>query len=295
LEPVLSSAVSELKRHAPFDAGIHQPEFVADIEARSKVRFRYAKLGRAFFASHLDVKEHLLRAIRLSGIPAVYSEGFTPRPRVSFSPACPTAVASEAEYFEVLCTEAVDGRAYAEKLRTLLPDGLFLTDVEAVDPRGPSLEQSIIAMTYAVTRPVTMTPEALRASVDRFLAQERIPVRVIRKGRERLLDARAQITDVAAVGDALHLTIAFAKQATLKVREAVASILGIESVDAVRIRKRNAIFREGGAETSGHSAVSLEVGEDAIDLTPLSHTKAAPKKARPRRDPAQASSIPYAE
>jgi radical SAM family uncharacterized protein len=64
------------------------------VVARSRLRFRYGKRHTAVHLSHLDVMEQILRAIRQSGLPVLYSEGHSPRPRVGFSPACPTGIES---------------------------------------------------------------------------------------------------------------------------------------------------------------------------------------------------------
>ncbi|MDQ7779636.1 MAG: TIGR03936 family radical SAM-associated protein, partial [Planctomycetota bacterium] len=50
---------------------------------------RLAKTGKLRFISHHDLMRTIERAVRRSGIPVECSEGFNPRPRISY----PTALA----------------------------------------------------------------------------------------------------------------------------------------------------------------------------------------------------------
>ena len=50
------------------------------------VRVFYKKLGRLKFISHLDMNRFMLRALRLSGLPVWYTEGFNPHPYATFAP-----------------------------------------------------------------------------------------------------------------------------------------------------------------------------------------------------------------
>ncbi len=53
---------------------------------RSRVRVRYAKLGRLVALSHLETMHSLLRAFRRAGLPMAYSQGYHPKPKISVRP-----------------------------------------------------------------------------------------------------------------------------------------------------------------------------------------------------------------
>ena len=57
-----------------------------------KVRVRFRKLGKVRFTSHRDIARVWERAIRRAELPMAYSQGFTPRPRVSFGLALSNAL-----------------------------------------------------------------------------------------------------------------------------------------------------------------------------------------------------------
>ena len=66
-----------------------------------RLRIKFSKLGKVRFVGHRDVARIMERALRRCGIPVTYSEGFSPRLRMSFGLALPTCYESEAEYLDV--------------------------------------------------------------------------------------------------------------------------------------------------------------------------------------------------
>jgi len=66
-----------------------------------KVRIRFTKQGKVRWTSHRDVARIWERALRRAGLPVAYTEGFSPRPRLSFGLALPTGYESDAEYLDV--------------------------------------------------------------------------------------------------------------------------------------------------------------------------------------------------
>ena len=67
----------------------------------SLMRFQYVIGGELRFLSHLDLVRTFERALRRAHIPVALTEGFHPKPKLSF--ACPLAVGitSQAEYGDV--------------------------------------------------------------------------------------------------------------------------------------------------------------------------------------------------
>ena len=66
-----------------------------------RVRLRFAKLGKVRFTSHRDVARIWERALRRAGVAVAYTEGFSPRPKLSFGLALSTGHESSAEYLDV--------------------------------------------------------------------------------------------------------------------------------------------------------------------------------------------------
>lgn len=160
-----------------------------------RLRVRYAKRGRLRFSSHRDFQRALERAIRRSGVPIAFSEGFTPHPKISYVGAAPTGTASEAEYLEIaLADHRAPGEVRAA-LDAALPRGL---DVLEVVPAGPgSLPERIDTSIWEIRLP-GVPAAVLTAAVEIFLAAPSVPVeRNLKQGR-RTLDARAAVLSATA-------------------------------------------------------------------------------------------------
>ena len=69
------------------------------------VRVRFAKRGKVRFISHRDVARAFERAFRIEQLPLAFTEGFSPRPKVSFGLALSVGHESDAEYLDVELTE----------------------------------------------------------------------------------------------------------------------------------------------------------------------------------------------
>jgi radical SAM-linked protein len=102
---------------------------------------KYSKEGDASFLSHREAMRSLERALRRSRLPLSFTEGYSPRPRMSFSPALPLGVAAEAEYIEVAVLEEVDGAEVKERLNQALPEGLRVREVQTLAPTMPKLSR----------------------------------------------------------------------------------------------------------------------------------------------------------
>src|SRR5437763_8543118 len=158
-----------------------------------KIRLRYAKRGKLRFASHRDVARAFERALRRSGLPVVYSQGYSAHPKVSWMGAAPTGAASEAEYVEIQLLEQLDPEAVRAKLDAALPDGLAVLEGVPAGPGG--LAERITASAWRIeVRGVT--PQQLLEAAQKLLAASEAPVERVTKDGRRVIDARAAIVSL---------------------------------------------------------------------------------------------------
>ena len=66
-----------------------------------RLRVRFAKIGKIRFIGHRDVARVTERAIRKVGLPVAYSQGYSPRMKLSFGLALPTGYESVAEFVDL--------------------------------------------------------------------------------------------------------------------------------------------------------------------------------------------------
>jgi radical SAM-linked protein len=194
------------------------------------VRFRFTKQGKVRFTSHRDVARLWERALRRAGVGVVYSEGFSPRPRVAFGLALPTGHASEGEYVDLrLDHEPVeDLPVLCARLTDVLPDGITVLAAEVIPPGTPSLQEAVGACTWTADIGGPTLTEA-EAAVVATLARTELPIERERKGKAQVVDLRPAIEEltVAAEGadQALTLTMVLAtRPASFRPEEVVEAL-----------------------------------------------------------------------
>ncbi|NIO15647.1 MAG: TIGR03960 family B12-binding radical SAM protein [Deltaproteobacteria bacterium] len=99
----------------------------------------HRKAGGAASQSALELQSLLSRTLRSSGLPLVFSEGFNPKPKISFPPALPVGIESRAEFFLVTLGRETSPSEILSILKRLLPRELKPTAVIEVSTRMSSL------------------------------------------------------------------------------------------------------------------------------------------------------------
>ena len=162
------------------------------------MRVRFSKLGRVRFTSHRDVARMWERALRRARVPVSYTQGFSPRPQLSFGLALPTTCESLAEYLDVAVED--DGQATVSalaELSPLLPDGVEVLGAGAVAHGTPSLQEAVTSCTWEIAVPGVM-PGHLDDAVATTLGASALPLQRDRKGRTVTDDVRPSLLALRA-------------------------------------------------------------------------------------------------
>ena len=72
-----------------------------------KARIKFCKYGSMKYIGHLDIMRYFQKAIRRSGLPIKYSEGFNPHQIMSFAAPLGVGITSDGEYMDIelkICT-----------------------------------------------------------------------------------------------------------------------------------------------------------------------------------------------
>ncbi|CAB1060401.1 FIG092679: Fe-S oxidoreductase / FIG017108: hypothetical protein [Olavius sp. associated proteobacterium Delta 1] len=86
----------------------------------------YSKQDQARYFGHLEMVNIFLRALKRAGIPLKYSQGFHPKPKISFDDPLPIGIESEQERFILSVPGSVNPTTVTSLLNSHLPDGLFI-------------------------------------------------------------------------------------------------------------------------------------------------------------------------
>jgi radical SAM-linked protein len=161
-------------------------------------RLRFVKHGKVRFISHRDVARAFERAFRIVELPLAFSQGFSPRPKVSFGLALSVGHESDAEYLDVELAEPVDLASLPDALSDALPEGMDVTGTVPLAERAPALQEAITAVAYRVSLPDAPS-EALQDAVSTLLERDTVTLTVVRKGRETVEDVRPALRQVEVV------------------------------------------------------------------------------------------------
>ncbi|MDQ1520576.1 MAG: hypothetical protein QOI55_1649 [Actinomycetota bacterium] len=164
------------------------------------VRLQYTKRGKVRWISHRDVARAFERAFRIAALPLAFTEGFSPRPKVSFGLALSTGYESDAEYLDVELTSDVDLDTLPAIVSDALPSGIDVIAAGALVERAPALMDAVTSVEWSVVvehddgTPLDITRFA--TMVDEALALPALETTRRRKGRDVVEDVRPVIKHI---------------------------------------------------------------------------------------------------
>ena len=233
--------------------------------ARTHVRVRYAKGGRLVALSHLETMHSILRAVRRAALPMAYSQGYHPKPRVSFGPALPVGVESRCEYLDLELTGFQDAEEVGRRLGAALPPGLRLEEARPLDPRAESISAAQRAVHYLADFAGDWTAERLAACIRAFDEAGESTVRrqprpkaggrrrgdKIASGKAREIDLKDIVTHLA-LDEGGGTRVAFSLKAdpsgSAKPAEVLAAVFGDGEVPrGVKVLKEGVSFEKAWA------------------------------------------------
>jgi len=128
------------------------PARAAQGEAR-RYRFVYEKTGAAAFLSHLDLIRALPRAFRRLELPLYYSNGFHPKPDMTFGPALSLGVASLCEVVDLKIAADVDAAELVDALSEGAQPGLRFVGGARLGPQDAGVTRIVDTARYVVGVP----------------------------------------------------------------------------------------------------------------------------------------------
>ena len=158
-------------------------------QGRTRIRLRFTKQGKVRFLSHRDVARVWERTLRRAGLPVAYTEGFSPRPKLSFGLALSTGHESGAEYLDVELATSHDLADIPDRVTAELPLGMEVTAVAELAPGTPSLQQAVTSCTWEIAL-VDTDRQTVANAVARALAAETLMITRERKGKTVTDDIR---------------------------------------------------------------------------------------------------------
>lgn len=144
------------------------------------------------FLGHLDFLRTMERALRRSGLPVAYSEGFNPHMKVNYDSALGVGVTADPLYMDVELAEDLAPAAIAAHLAPQLPAGIELRAMRYIAPKAAKLMAFINYEEYELMGPLTgaYSEAELAAALAAFNARPEIPFRKVTPKKTRDIDVR---------------------------------------------------------------------------------------------------------
>jgi radical SAM family uncharacterized protein/radical SAM-linked protein len=255
------------------------------------VRFAYRKDDRVRFISHLDVLRELERAFRRCEAPLVYSEGFSPRPRLSAGPPLALGWTSDAEWLDVDFA-GQDGDWSEARLAELLAGlnatiagGLVFVSAAAM-PRGtPSLVVGTARSLYHVRLPEPLNDWSVGTLETHAAAYRAAPAVLVereRKGRKRPVDLQPLTHDISVLSPGnLLLELETSNTGSAKPTEVAHALLGLDAEQVLRLQVHKVQATGPSGEHLDSGSVARAEGQ-ALETRNLDQWEYA---GNPRGDP----------
>ncbi|MCQ3951479.1 MAG: hypothetical protein DPW14_16860 [Planctomycetes bacterium] len=195
--------------------------------APRRFRLRFEKRGALKYISHHDLMRTFELALRRAGVAVAHTQGFNPRPRLSFAMALPLGVESLDEILDIdLRPEVVaTPHSLVAALAPHLPPGISL--LEAWQARG---RPAVSACEYRVQLELDSAQlEGLTRRLAEFMAGGAVShTRSRGRGKPaRVLDARAFTLEASLDASILRMKLAFTPQGGMKPTDLL-EVLGLD-------------------------------------------------------------------
>ena len=113
-----------------------------------RIRLEYSISGMARFTGHLDKQRLWERALRRSDLPLSYSQGFSPKARLSLASALPLGYTSCCEALDFWMSTDLPDEQIQQALESSLPGDIRLLKVEHVAKDLPAMQAILLSSQY---------------------------------------------------------------------------------------------------------------------------------------------------
>jgi hypothetical protein len=120
-------------------------------ELPNKIRFKFSKTGSHKYFSHLDIISIISRAIMRAKIRVKYSEGFNPKPKISFGPPTPLGIESRAEYGDIILTDDLESGDFLIRLNDALQDKILIEKAVRIEHPVKSIMSQTDIIKYSIS------------------------------------------------------------------------------------------------------------------------------------------------
>jgi radical SAM-linked protein len=158
----------------------------------TKVRFQFAKCGDLRLVSHHDIMRCLERMLRRASVPIAMSQGFNPRPKVTFALALGLGIEGQSEVVDLELSEPCEPSQLLVRLKAVAPPGFEWKSALPLSADAPAPRpQSVV---YRMPIPTDRLAGA-RSALEALLSSSSWTVTRHREDRVSTYDLRPHLVE----------------------------------------------------------------------------------------------------
>jgi radical SAM family uncharacterized protein/radical SAM-linked protein len=159
------------------------------------VRIKLSKTDKAAYMSHIEFMVSITRTLRRADWPLVYTQGFHPKPKMSFGPACQVGCQSMAEMLDICVSETFDAKKHIAAFKNTLPPGIVLLESTVLEERKSIMKQAK-AVRYRLRSREEISGQDVLAKIKALMDQKTWLVERHVKGKQRQMELRPSIQNI---------------------------------------------------------------------------------------------------
>ncbi|MBN1908684.1 MAG: DUF2344 domain-containing protein [Pirellulales bacterium] len=189
---------------------------------RQRVRIRFRKQGDLRLIGHRDLVRTMERLFRRAGLRLSMSEGFHPKPRMSFPSALAVGMEGLDELMELELAQDCRAEEVLARLETHTVPGLSFHHAEVLPPGNLRRKARVRSLAYQIPVPETRRRDA-SDRISRLLAQPSIPL--ARPGRDEPVELCDTLEGLSLTDQGrLSMTFRVTGQASAGPRDVLAAL-----------------------------------------------------------------------
>jgi radical SAM-linked protein len=164
-----------------------------------RLRLKFSRGEEIKFISHLDITRLWERALRRTGVPLAYSQGFSPHPQIALAVPLSVGMTSEAELMDITSTRNVTPQWLTDMVNQQLPPGIRVLQTQQISPTLPALQAQVRFAEYRVAVKTDKVREEIESAIKNLLALKQLPWQHQRDTGVKNYDLRALIDTVQII------------------------------------------------------------------------------------------------
>lgn len=186
--------------------------------ARTRYRIRFSKDGDLRYISHRDLLRTLERLFRRAGLQLAMSQGFHPKPRMSFPAALAVGMVGANEWMEIELNESLSAEALQQGIGQQAPAGLTFLEVQVLAP-GEKIR--VRSLSYEIEVPEPRRADVL-SKMDELLSKTSYLAQ--RDDGSAAVDVRPALEDLTLNEDRLRMRLLVNDQGGARPRAVLAAL-----------------------------------------------------------------------